>query len=663
MKVKYIYMLGIASLMTMASCSGVLDIEPDGRIDIDDVWEDNDMTGAYLNGAYNYYAQYGTLNAYQFQTNPFESVSDDVWDCDAEVNTTLSAANSYNGVATSSSHPMTSVGSTVGSTSNFRCWFSLYEGVRKCNMFLANIDKANVTSETNRARWKAEARILRAALYSDLLQYYGPLAPILTKPNMYDDDFSFVQKYNGAATPSEGVRKIIDFMFGDLDTALMEPSIPWRPTSDSERHRVTKALCLAIKSRFALFAASPLNKAMTWEEAYQINHAALQQLRDNGYELYTTCSEPGTYLTPFTDAAYKQRIRYEAGANAAAAYSEYFCKVRDCSASPRDKETIFETQNTGQADPTWNVNGVGFQGIRCGMVPTQELVDQYENVVYNSSTATASYFVLDLAKPYLDANHLRPNFNPENPVYDEMNPYVDRDPRFYATVIYNEYNRNAFWKNTETDGRTGQVYAGETYRNKVVWTNKEDDYTGIHTSDVRRTRTGYYMNKFLHPTSGERGSVGAVLYKMYRLSEVILNTAECAIESGRIQEGMELINEIRAKAAMYPLPLNPTTDMARLYLRHERRVEFVGEEIRFNDLRRWTEPDGDMTDVSWSTAMEISWVGDDAAGTPIYTYTRRNVRQSARQCYTNKWLWIPIPLTEQNKLGTLTGEEWQNPGW
>ena len=78
MKVKYIYMLSIASLMTMASCSGVLDIEPDGRIDIDDVWEDNDMTGAYLNGCYNYYANNGGLNNYFFQTNPFEAVSGDV---------------------------------------------------------------------------------------------------------------------------------------------------------------------------------------------------------------------------------------------------------------------------------------------------------------------------------------------------------------------------------------------------------------------------------------------------------------------------------------------------------------------------------------------------------------------------------------------------------
>lgn len=659
---KIYYIVGMVSLLSMGSCSGVLDIAPDGRIDIDDVWEDNDMTGAYLNGCYTYYANNGGLNNYYFQTDPFESVSDDLWDCDAEVETSLSHAMAYNGVASSSSHPMTQFGGLNNNSpsTNYRTWANCFEGVRKCNMFLTHIDNAKVSSETNRARWRAEARFLRGAIYSELVQYYGALTPILTRPNMFDDDFSFVQMYNGEATRAQGMRKLVDFIIGDIDTAMMEEGIPWRNTSSSDNGRVTKALGLAIKSRLALFAASPLNEgAMSWEEAYQINHAALQQLRDNGYELYTTCSDNSTYNIFGKNG----QIRYDKGIAAAAALSEYFCVSADYSTSPRDKETIFEARSNG-GHSTYYVNGIGFQGgYRCGMVPTQELVDQYENVEYTSTEATASYFVVDLERPYIDHTHLVPNYDANNPVYDAMNPYVDRDPRFYATVTYNECVREAYWKNAETDGRSGQTWAGEQIRRKNIWTNKEDDYTGIHTSERTRTRTGYYMNKFLHPTAGGNNEVGAVKFKMYRLAEVILNTAECAIESGRIQEGMQLINEIRARAAMPPLPESPTTDEARRYLRHERRIEFVGEEIRFNDLRRWTEPDEDMTDVEWSTAMEISWLGDDASGTPIYTYTRRAVRLSARQCYSNKWLWVPIPLEEQNKLGTLTGQQWQNPGW
>ena len=32
-------------------------------------------------------------------------------------------------------------------------------------------------------------------------------------------------------------------------------------------------------------------------------------------------------------------------------------------------------------------------------------------------------------------------------------------------------------------------------------------------------------------------------------------------------------------------------------------------------------------------------------------------------CYQNKFLWLPIPLNEANLMTTLTGVNWQNPGW
>ena len=289
--------------------------------------------------------------------------------------------------------------------------------------------------------------------------------------------------------------------------------------------------------------------------------------------------------------------------------------------------------------------------------------DQYENVKYNSSTALESYPVVDLALPYRDNTHLKPNFNPENTIFDQVsNPYGDRDPRFYVTVVYNECVRTAFWKNEEIDGRSGVHYVGNAIRSKTIWTNKEDDYTGIHSSRRQRTRTGYYLNKYLKPSEGENAG-GNVKYKIFRLAEIILNTAECAINAGHIQEGMTLVNEIRDRAGMPAWPTSLTQDEALLYLKHERRVEMAMEDTRLDDMRRWQRPDGDMSDYQWPTAMEISWLGDDKEGKPMYTYTRKHIRNSPRRCYSNKWLWVPIPLSDQNRLETLTGHAWQNPGW
>jgi hypothetical protein len=83
------------------------------------------------------------------------------------------------------------------------------------------------------------------------------------------------------------------------------------------------------------------------------------------------------------------------------------------------------------------------------------------------------------------------------------------------------------------------------------------------------------------------------------------------------------------------------------------------EENRYFDVRRWSEPTGDLSKTDrWITAAEITRNSD---GT--YTYGRRTVRSTERKCYTNKFLWVPMPLAEANRMKAITGEDWQNPGW
>ncbi len=56
--------------------------------------------------------------------------------------------------------------------------------------------------------------------------------------------------------------------------------------------------------------------------------------------------------------------------------------------------------------------------------------------------------------------------------------------------------------------------------------------------------------------------------------------------------------------------------------------------------------------------MEIT---RNANGT--YTYKRRPVREVERKNYTAKFLCFPLPLDEANRLRSITGQNWQNPGW
>lgn len=649
MKIKYIFLSFAALLVGMSSCSKVLDIQPDGKIDLEDVWKDNDMVAAYLNSCYDNLKGKG-IAGWWFNTNVPVAMCDDAWDADAEVETSLYASMAYNGVASASSHPILSENNGNAS------WNEFWKGIRKCNVFLERIDDAVVTKETDRARWKAEAQGLRAYYFSELFRFYGAQFPYMKYSMEYNDDFSGLKKNTA--------REIVDLICKDCDAVLAEEAVPWRVTSDSEKKRITKALAAAMKSRYTLYAASPLfatgqADAMSWEEAYKVNKECYQLLVDNGFELYKTCQDKPT----FDEFKTKKQVNWTKGSDGAAAWHEYMCTGPDYSASPKDKETIY-TAGGGAHGTLWNVQGVGFQGgYKCGLCPTQELVDAYENVEVIAGEAVASYPLLDLERPYLDEKHLVPNYNPENKIYDQDNPYVNKDPRFYATVVYNDCTRTCYWKNVEVDGRTGMTY-GPGKRTKIIWTNKEDNYTGIHANARQQTRTGYYHNKFLRPDEGDNGAGGSAVPKHYRFSEVMLNLAETAICSGHVQEGIELINQIRDRVGMPAIPTSLEEDEALIRLKHERRIEFAFEEYRYDDIRRWQKPSGNLGEhIKWLTAMEISFLGQDPDGNDMYRYTRRNIRATARRNWENKWLFVPIPLSEQSKMEALTGDKWQNPGW
>ena len=92
-----------------------------------------------------------------------------------------------------------------------------------------------------------------------------------------------------------------------------------------------------------------------------------------------------------------------------------------------------------------------------------------------------------------------------------------------------------------------------------------------------------------------------------------------------------------------------------------RRVELALEGNRYFDVRRWHKPDEDLSATDrWITGAHITHYFK-ADGSHGYIYERTILKE--RQCYTNKWLKMPIPLTEVNNMRAITGEDWQNPGW
>jgi hypothetical protein len=629
MKNKNITFVILVAILTLGSCKKALDMAPDGKLSFDDIFSDPVKTGAFLNSCYANIPIKG--NRYYFWSRGPVVWSDEGWDTDAEAEPSLMSGRTYNGDASAAYHPAVDVSADSG---NGLYWYNYWSAIRNCTLFISRIKTAAVSNEDDRSCWNAEAHVLRAYYYSELLKWYGAVLPIEREP------FDFTQGF--AATRRASYYDLVKFIMEDCDAALATSQLPWRITISQQGGRVTKALAEAIKSKMILFAASPLNANGLdhWEEAYQINKTSLANLKANDYELYNKVNLPQTYLT--TDAYLGPNMDVHT-----ALYNEYFTQTMTY---PIDKETIY--QSTASQGNVWDIDGVGAEdGYKSGTCPSQELIDSYETIDGQP--------ILDLNNPYLDEQHTQPNYNLANTLYNPNDPYSKRDPRFYASIYYNGSKRKALWSFAEAPASVENYPAPIGYRTRVIATYVGEPQTGIDPSIRKATRTGYFERKFLHPNSGNNVVVAGAKWKLFRLGEVILDFAEAAAEAGHLSDAITAVNEIRTRAGMPNLQVGLAQDELIRRIRNERRVELAMEENRYFDIRRWTSPGGNLSKTDkWITAMEIT---RQSNGT--FSYARRPVRTVERYNYTNKWLWLPIPLNEANRIKAITGQDWQNSGW
>lgn len=602
MKKKLLYTCIAASFaLSLGSCSDVMDVTPDGRLSLEEVFANPDYTAAYFSQAFDN-LPHKMMNYYWFDNLP-SALSDESWSCDDVEGG--GAINAYKGQGSARENLFETC-----YNENFECqyWERYWKSIRTINVFLQNIPTAAVNSETDRSRMTAEAHVLRAYYYLQLIKWYGAL-PIIKVPFPDDVDYSTVKKSSAV--------DCLKFVVEDCETAMLCEDLPWRIVNDREFRRLTRAMAAAIRSQAALYAASPLYNTggeNLWDYAYEKNKDSYQKLKANGYELYTQQHHPEEYLN---------------------AYGEYFAQNATGGANPIDRETIWLDikDNWGM----WWVWGLPIQSnYRAGCVPSQELVDAYDMLETGKP-------VLDLKQPYLDETHLQPNYT-EGSGYNPARPYEGRDPRFYATIIYNG----------------ASIYVGNT---KSVVQTYNGGNSELRDNDRRYTRTGYYLNKYRNwqAYSGLSGQDGK--WKHYRMGEVYLNLAEAAIEAGHIDEGLALINDIRHRAGFDPsVDVTATTqEEARLLLRHERQVEFAFEEHRFFDTRRWTRNEEDLENEKFCTGMRAK-----RSGLKL-TYERFIVGSDgsspSKLSYKAKWHFLPIPIDDVSSLEDQTGDRWQNYGW
>lgn len=143
-------------------------------------------------------------------------------------------------------------------------------------------------------------------------------------------------------------------------------------------------------------------------------------------------------------------------------------------------------------------------------------------------------------------------------LYDPNDPYANRDPRLKATIMV----------------------PGTMFNGREVITSRYPS-TGFGLKKY----TSFPDNEFIGEAGG---SISDNDIMVLRYGEVLLNYAEAQNEAtGPDRNVYEAINQTRERAGMPPVDEGLSKEEMREVIRHEKRIEFVGESLYYHDIRRW----------------------------------------------------------------------------
>ncbi|MCK9618780.1 MAG: RagB/SusD family nutrient uptake outer membrane protein [Lentimicrobiaceae bacterium] len=420
-------------------------------------------------------------------------------------------------------------------------------------------------------RLKGEMKFIRAFTYANLICRYGGV-PIIDYVFALNDDFTKVSRAS--------YDDCVNFIIKDLDDAI--GLLPNQQTG-ALLGRVSGDAARALKSRVLLYAASPLNNPANDLAKWTKAATAAEALLNSGYALYNNYQN---LFLPGAITSNKEIIfaRYFTQANCH--YTHFWCGRN--------------------AD-----NAGGFANA-----PTQNMVDAYEMV--NGEL------------PYLENGSINSASG-----YDPQNPYVNRDPRFEASILH--------------DGSVWRGRVTETFQGGI-------DSPGSSMSPWNASLTSYYLKKFVQPELIPAGDIKASSinstspYVFFRYAEILLNYAEAKFELGDEVNARKYINMIRSRSGVDMPPVTASGQELRKKIQNERRIELAFEGHRFFDVRRWKI--ATTTEIKNVMGMKIIKLGDGSK-----TYTPFQILE--RHFSDNLYL-VPIARIEIDRsLGALK----QNPGY
>lgn len=630
-KIHCLYLLTI--VVSLYSCKKYLDIVPDNIATIDNAFTDKTEAEKYLFTCYSFVPQEGHP-----ETNPGFNAGDEFWIYWPIDNEDYWSLDPYN-IARGLQNKVTPY---VDYWDGYDVP-SLWQGIRDCNIFLENVDRVPDLDPYIRNRWVAEAKFLKAYFHWYLFRMYGPI-PIV------DKNLPVTASSEEVKVMQQPVDSVVNYIANLLDSAAAGDAnngLPDKITSvTTELGRITRPAVLALKARLLVTAASPLfngnsdyagfkNKAgetlfnptydaSKWEKAAEACKAAIDACTAVGIRLYHF--DPKLQVV---DSATRTEMSIRN-----AVCEKWNEELIWGSTIKTNATTLLQLYACPQLDPN-NIN----LALKAQLAPTFKMAELF----YTNHGVPINE---DKTYDYADRYNLRTVTAADSMMqqgYQTVGLHFDREPRFYADMAFDGskwFMQNATWN---VQAKSGQPMGKKQSRLFSV--------------------TGYFCKKLVHwDLVVSTGSVTTEAYPwpVMRLGDLYLLYAEALNETGKGDEAIQWLDEIRARAGLEGVRESwdnyakdpgkyATKEGLRAIIHQERMIEMAFEGSRFWDLRRWKEA---------TQTLNAPIFGWDITKSTADEYYRKVPLFSQHFVGPRDYLW---PIKENDLV--VNSNLVQNPGW
>lgn len=626
----------------MSSCSDYLDLVPDNVATLDDAFETRNAAEKYLFTCFHYLP-----NMMEPAVNPAILGSDECW-------WNIEQADWWGGYENGK---YLARGQQVATNPLFNFWdggnggTNLWIAINHCNTFLENIDKPYDLQPYEKEQWIAEVKFLKAYYHYFLFQLYGPI-PIMDKNLPVSSTPEEVRVYRNT------VDEVVDYICNLLDEAKQGLPLKIQQMA-TDAGRPTQTMCLALKAKVLALAASPLFNGNPDYEGYKDNRG-INIFGDN----------VGTVDMKKWERAAKALKNAIDTCHLAENKLYKHIKVYEMSDTTVQKLSI-----RGSVTEKWNEEIIWGATVQNSM--TLLCMPRFETI---NAGAGAQEFGMSLkSAETFYSNHGVPI--DEDKTYDYEHRYETRvakapnedepfDHRYYiqegeTTANLHFYREPRFYASIGFD-RGIYEGAGVTDDTKSLYLECHKGEPGGFMSSGEHTPTCFFNKKIINYESAFSNSNltrKAYSFPLIRLADLYLLYAEVLneIKAEPDEEVYYWIDLVRERAGLEGVveswqkysnnPTKPSTQYGmRQIIHHERNNEFMGEFMRYWDLRRWKEAvkEYNLTPVQ----------GWNYQGETVEEFYNVQTIYNEREYSMKHYLW-PISNTAILRNPNLV----QNPGW